>query len=163
MAASLLPLLLPLVVVAVPLVNLVLTAAVRMFQGKSPFEADRTHLHDRLLDSGVSHRGVVIDLYLWTALACGTGMGLLLLDPIWVLSVGLFLALVLTIVTRYVLPRWSFAKDPKVTDDGIEIISRAQIRWRDYLRHTQKHPEQLNLERLNSEPPTDETSPRKEN
>jgi UDP-GlcNAc:undecaprenyl-phosphate/decaprenyl-phosphate GlcNAc-1-phosphate transferase len=29
-------------------------------QGKSPFAADREHLHHRLLDAGVSHRNAVL-------------------------------------------------------------------------------------------------------
>ena len=136
--ASLLPLLLPVVVLAVPLVNLVMTAMVRVFQGKSPFEADRTHLHDRLLDSGLSHRGVVVDLYLWTALACGLGVGLLLYSTPVIVGVGALLAALLVLVTYYVLPRWSFTEERTVSDDGIEIISRTQVGWRKHIRQVMK-------------------------
>jgi UDP-GlcNAc:undecaprenyl-phosphate GlcNAc-1-phosphate transferase len=44
-----------------------------LLAGKSPFEADRLHLHHRLLDMGHSPVQAVMIFYLWTAmvsLAC---------------------------------------------------------------------------------------------
>ena len=40
----------------------------RLRAGRSPFAADREHLHHRLLDLGCSQRDAVIILYLWTAM-----------------------------------------------------------------------------------------------
>jgi UDP-GlcNAc:undecaprenyl-phosphate GlcNAc-1-phosphate transferase len=41
----------------------------RLRAGKSPFSADRLHLHHRLLDMGHSHLHAVLIFYSWTALA----------------------------------------------------------------------------------------------
>lgn len=67
------PLLLPLTVIALPVADLLLAIVRRVWKGKSPFAADRGHLHHRLLDIGHSHRRAVFILYFWSALiAFGT-------------------------------------------------------------------------------------------
>jgi len=68
-----LPILLPLAVVAVPLVDMVLAFIRRLGKGQSPFKADAHHLHHRLLRFGHSHRRAVAVLWMWTfVLAFGT-------------------------------------------------------------------------------------------
>ncbi len=67
------PILLPLVVIAVPLVDMALAVIRRTAKGKSPFAPDKHHLHHRLLRRGHSHRWAVAVLWMWTAvLALGT-------------------------------------------------------------------------------------------
>jgi UDP-GlcNAc:undecaprenyl-phosphate GlcNAc-1-phosphate transferase len=61
------PVLLPLAVLLVPMVDLVLAVVRRLGRGQSPFAADRRHLHHRLLDLGHSHARAVGVMYLWTA------------------------------------------------------------------------------------------------
>lgn len=61
------PVLLPLAVLLVPMVDLLLAVARRLGRGQSPFTADRRHLHHRLLDLGHSHGHAVAVMYLWTA------------------------------------------------------------------------------------------------
>jgi UDP-GlcNAc:undecaprenyl-phosphate GlcNAc-1-phosphate transferase len=63
-----LPLLLPLAVLAVPLVDLLLAVVRRTRAGRSPFAPDKAHLHHRLLEIGHSHTRAVLILYFWTAL-----------------------------------------------------------------------------------------------
>jgi len=77
---SLLPLLLPISVILVPIGDLVVTSVRRMLRGKSPFHADRSHFHDRLLERGHSHRGVVAILWMWTALVAFPPVALLTYD-----------------------------------------------------------------------------------
>ncbi len=71
--ASYIPIILPIAVLAVPLADFTLAVFRRLRAGKSPFEADRRHLHHRLLDMGHSPVQAVTIFYLWTAmvsLAC---------------------------------------------------------------------------------------------
>ena len=77
MIVSALPLILPLSVIFMPVLDLVVTSIRRMSRGKSPFVADRSHFHDRLLVAGHSHRGVVAILWMWTAIVCVPAVGLL--------------------------------------------------------------------------------------
>lgn len=72
-----LPLLLPLSVIFVPIGDLVVTSIRRISRGKSPFHADRSHFHDRLLVRGHSHRGVVAILWMWTGLVAFPAVALL--------------------------------------------------------------------------------------
>jgi len=81
------PMLLPLAVLIVPLLDFLLAVLRRLRAGMSPFEADRQHLHHRLLDMGHTHLQAVLILYAWTAvLAVGT---LLFLFVDWYLAIGI--------------------------------------------------------------------------
>ena len=73
---ALLPLLLPLAVVAVPLTDVVLAVSRRARAGRSPFAADKQHLHHRLLEMGHSQRRAVNLMYGWTALLAFTAVSM---------------------------------------------------------------------------------------
>jgi UDP-GlcNAc:undecaprenyl-phosphate GlcNAc-1-phosphate transferase len=61
------PILLPIVIVLLPLLDFGLAVIRRVRAGKSPFSPDRKHLHHRMLDMGHSDREAVIIFYAWTA------------------------------------------------------------------------------------------------
>ena len=61
------PILLPLAVLILPLLDFGLAVLRRLRAGKSPFSADRLHLHHRLLDIGHTHLQAVLIFYIWTA------------------------------------------------------------------------------------------------
>jgi UDP-GlcNAc:undecaprenyl-phosphate GlcNAc-1-phosphate transferase len=64
---TLLPLLLPFAVLAIPFLDLLLAVGRRIKAGKSPFAPDNQHLHHRLLSAGNSTNKTALILYLWTA------------------------------------------------------------------------------------------------
>lgn len=64
----LVPLLLPLAVVAVPFVDLTLAVVRRTREGRSPFSPDKLHLHHRLMEIGHGPRRAVLLMYAWAAL-----------------------------------------------------------------------------------------------
>ncbi len=64
---TLLPLLLPFAVLAIPLVDLILAVFRRALSGRSPFAPDKEHLHHRLLGAGNSHQRAAVIMYFWTA------------------------------------------------------------------------------------------------
>ena len=72
--ASYIPILLPFAVLAMPLADFVLAVLRRLRAGKSPFEADRLHLHHRLLDMGHSPVQAVSIFYLGTAVLSIAGL-----------------------------------------------------------------------------------------
>ncbi|STC70225.1 glycosyltransferase family 4 protein [Corynebacterium pilosum] len=66
------PIMVVVAAVALPVLDLVMAVVRRVSQGKSPFTADRQHIHHRLLDLGHTHRRTVLVLYLWvSAIAFG--------------------------------------------------------------------------------------------
>ncbi|MEV7693030.1 MraY family glycosyltransferase [Microbacterium sp. NPDC089189] len=62
------PILLPVAVVILPLIDFGSAILRRMRAGKSPFSPDRKHLHHRMLDMGHSDRDAVLIFYAWTAI-----------------------------------------------------------------------------------------------
>ena len=50
-------------ILIIPLVDTMRVFVIRLLKGKSPFRADRNHLHHVLLDSGMSQRAVCFTLY----------------------------------------------------------------------------------------------------
>ncbi|MDO5635535.1 MAG: MraY family glycosyltransferase [Micrococcus sp.] len=86
------PILLPLAVTLLPLLDLLLAVVRRTAKGVSPFTPDRGHLHHKLLDGGYSHPQTVLLLYLWAALfAIGTVAFNFL--PWWLVALGMTLSL----------------------------------------------------------------------
>lgn len=66
------PLVIPLFLLGVPLVDLILAVLRRATRkGVGIAEADKEHLHHRLMRLGHGHRRTVLILWLWTALLCG--------------------------------------------------------------------------------------------
>jgi UDP-GlcNAc:undecaprenyl-phosphate/decaprenyl-phosphate GlcNAc-1-phosphate transferase len=60
----------PLLVLAVPLLDTTLSPVRRILRGRHPFKADRDHLHHRLLAMGLSQTRVVLLTYIVTAVCC---------------------------------------------------------------------------------------------
>ncbi|WP_022868293.1 glycosyltransferase family 4 protein [Schaalia vaccimaxillae] len=101
---GLLPLILPLSVIFMPVLDLIVTSIHRMRRGHSPFKADRSHFHDRLLMRGHTHRGVVAILWMWTAIVCVPAVGLLIFDWQRVAAFALPAIVVAVIITLTEFP-----------------------------------------------------------
>jgi len=80
---TLLPLLLPFAVLAIPLADLVLAVIRRLSSGRSPFAPDKEHLHHRLLTAGNSHKKTVLIMYLWTA-TLAVPVTVAAFTPLWI-------------------------------------------------------------------------------
>src|SRR5699024_3872992 len=61
-----LPILLPVGVMVIPFLDFGLAVLRRFGSGRSPFHADKRHLHHRLLSLGHSGRTAVLIMYTWT-------------------------------------------------------------------------------------------------
>lgn len=83
-----LPILLPIAVMVIPFLDFALAVVRRIGSGRSPFHADKAHLHHRLLSLGHSKTTAVLIMYTWTV----------------VISIGMLLPLVLQ--TRSVIIFW---------------------------------------------------------
>ena len=71
---TLLPIALPVAVMAIPLVDLFLAVIRRTRAGRNPFAPDKQHLHHRLLEMGHSQGRAVLLMYAWTGLVAGTAV-----------------------------------------------------------------------------------------
>ena len=82
---AILPLILPISILVLPLLDFALAVIRRLLAGKSPFAADRLHLHHRLQDFGHSHMGSVLVFYFWSISVSVSCLMLFLTDLVWVI------------------------------------------------------------------------------
>ena len=82
-SATLLGMTAPLMALAVPLIDTSLAITRRFLRGQPIFSPDRSHIHHRLLDFGLTHRKAVLSLY-----CAGLIASLLSLSLIWARSHG---------------------------------------------------------------------------
>jgi len=90
-----LPIVLPFAVLLLPLADFSLAVLRRLSAGKSPFSADRKHLHHRLLDMGHSHLHAVLIFYGWTAVVSVGFLLFFIVKPWWIPLVLMVLGAVL--------------------------------------------------------------------
>ena len=67
-------LLLPLLVLAVPILDTSFVVARRMKHGRPIYGADRSHLHHRFLNIGFSQRRAAVTMWLWCASLAGAAL-----------------------------------------------------------------------------------------
>lgn len=99
------PLALPFAVLIVPLLDFGLAVLRRLRAGKSPFSADRKHLHHRLLDMGHSHFHAVLIFYAWTAVVAVGALLFLFWAWWWALTAMVVGLIACTLVTLAPLSR----------------------------------------------------------
>jgi UDP-GlcNAc:undecaprenyl-phosphate GlcNAc-1-phosphate transferase len=103
LAPTFLPLALPVTLLVVPIADLVLAVIRRTRAGRSPFAADKQHLHHRLLEIGHSQRRAVLIMWMWAALVAGSTVVIsLYTGP--VMWGGIATAAAMTIGLTFVLP-----------------------------------------------------------
>ena len=104
-AAILLPVVLPLAILSLPLLDVLLAVVRRTRAGRRPWHPDAEHLHHRMLQIGHTHVRAVLLLYLWAALVALGAVSFAYFEgwlPFVVIAVLAISALALTIW----LPKW---------------------------------------------------------
>jgi UDP-GlcNAc:undecaprenyl-phosphate GlcNAc-1-phosphate transferase len=115
---TVLPLLLPISLLMVPIVDLVLAVVRRTRAGRSPMSADKQHLHHRLLEIGHSQRRAVLIMWMWAATIAAGAVIVSLFDRWWVWwSLGTMLAL--TVALTFVLPQVHRPRKTGLGDTGL--------------------------------------------
>lgn len=100
------PVVVPLLVLAVPLLDVVLAIVRRMRRGLGVSHADKEHIHHRLLEIGHSHRQAVLLMYLWSALISGCALAVAFIDGgELVISIVAGAILVATVLPRLIRDR----------------------------------------------------------
>ena len=88
----------PLCVMAVPFYDMLTVIWIRCREGRSPFEADRSHFSHRLVELGLTRGQAVLTIYLTTA-TCGLGALLLhYVDAVGAAVILLMICCVLTLI-----------------------------------------------------------------
>lgn len=108
------PLILPVAILILPMLDFAMAVLRRLRAGKSPFSADRQHIHHRLQDLGHGHLGAVLVFYLWTAVISISCILVFFLDwqlVLLIFTLGVILALSYTL--RPVLQKRKMALNVK--------------------------------------------------
>ena len=136
---TVLPVLLPVSLLVVPVVDMVLAVVRRTRAGRSPFSPDKQHLHHRLLEIGHSQRRAVLIMWMWAAIMA-SGAVLVSLESGALVWVSLVLMLLFAVAMTFVLPRLhrppktglgdtglpenaAVEKGPEDDDGGVEPLS----------------------------------------
>ena len=102
---ALLPLLMPIAILAVPLVDLLLAVLRRTRGGQAPWTPDKLHLHHRLLQIGHTHARAVVIMYLWSALIAGGAVAVAFVHSRPMLVLATFLAGAAVLLVASNIPR----------------------------------------------------------
>jgi UDP-GlcNAc:undecaprenyl-phosphate/decaprenyl-phosphate GlcNAc-1-phosphate transferase len=97
LAALALPVVIPLLVLAVPFVDVVFAIIRRLRRGRPVFRPDKEHIHHRLLEIGHTHRQAVLLMYLWSALLASAALAITFVRS-RTLAVGLLVAVAVILV-----------------------------------------------------------------
>lgn len=98
-----LPLVIPLIVLAVPILDTLLAIIRRARRRRPIFHADKEHMHHRLLEIGHGHRQAVLIMYVWSAAVGGLTLTLSIV-PNRVFAI-LFFALAIALFLYTLIPR----------------------------------------------------------
>jgi UDP-GlcNAc:undecaprenyl-phosphate GlcNAc-1-phosphate transferase len=112
LAAIAIPVVVPLLVLAVPLLDVVLAIVRRMRKGIGIAHADKEHIHHRLMDIGHSHRQAVLLMYLWGALIAGAALVAAYVNG----RILVVVILVSAVLVATVLPRLIRDRTPRGSD-----------------------------------------------
>ncbi len=118
LAVVAIPVLVPLLVLAVPLLDVVLAIVRRMRRGIGVAHADKEHIHHRLMDIGHSHRQAVLLMYLWSALISICALAVAFIDG----RLRVAMILVAAVLVATVLPRLIRDRAPRGSD-GVAAVS----------------------------------------
>ena len=95
--ATLMTMLTPVIALGLPIFDMVVVMIRRIWSGKSPMSADRTHAHHRLFDSGLSQKQTVLWLYAisicfgLTAISITTAEGRIIAFVAGIVGIALFI------------------------------------------------------------------------
>ena len=94
-------LLMPVVVLAIPLYDMLSVTLVRLSQGKSPFKGDLQHFSHRLVQRGMSGRGAVVVIYGFTLITGISGILLVWADARTAILLGAQVAALLIVLAMF--------------------------------------------------------------
>jgi UDP-GlcNAc:undecaprenyl-phosphate GlcNAc-1-phosphate transferase len=97
LAALAIPAAIPLLVLAVPLVDVAWAIVRRLRRGRPVYAPDKEHIHHRLLEIGHTHRQAVLLMYLWSALLASSAIAMTFV-PSRTLAVGLLMGIAAVLI-----------------------------------------------------------------
>ena len=123
LAAVAIPIVLPLLVLAIPFLDVLLAIVRRMRKGLGVHHADKEHIHHRLMDIGHSQRQAVVLMYLWSALISGCALAVAFIDG-RLIVIGIVTG---ALLAAAVLPRLMRDRAPHGSDVGSTLTAGPSV------------------------------------
>jgi UDP-GlcNAc:undecaprenyl-phosphate GlcNAc-1-phosphate transferase len=101
-AAFAIPVLIPVFVLAVPLIDVAMAVIRRLRRGRPVFAPDKEHIHHQLREIGHTHRRAVLTMYFWAILLAGSGLAVSFINGRLINSV--ILAVALSLIAATIIP-----------------------------------------------------------
>jgi UDP-GlcNAc:undecaprenyl-phosphate GlcNAc-1-phosphate transferase len=123
-AAFSIPVLIPVLVLAVPLLDVVLAILRRMRRGRPVFAPDKEHLHHQLREIGHSHRQAVLLMYVWSVVASGSALAIAFINGrgvIIAILAGAAVLIALTLVPNRVR-QWRAARSDRRANEAVPTV-----------------------------------------
>ncbi len=95
----------PILILGVPIIDMTVVFFKRLLRGKNIFLADRSHIHFRIMDKGISHKNTVFLLYSVQGIAALLTFGYLQTFDRW-LVISLALLIIFTLQHIYLILRY---------------------------------------------------------
>jgi UDP-GlcNAc:undecaprenyl-phosphate GlcNAc-1-phosphate transferase len=116
-----LPIFLPLLVLAIPFLDVALAIVRRVRRRSGVAHADKEHIHHRLLDVAHSHRRAVLLLYLWSALISACALAVAFVDSRGIVGLVTLVALAVFLATS--VPLVLGRRDAASSESGVARVS----------------------------------------
>ena len=117
-AQALFSIVVPALIFALPVMDTVLAFFRRIFKGQNPFQADRQHLHHKLLDSGFTARQSVLVIYIASAVFCIASI--LYMKYKWIALSLVVVGFAFLEILKYRKKISQFLKRERVSDDAVQ-------------------------------------------
>jgi UDP-GlcNAc:undecaprenyl-phosphate/decaprenyl-phosphate GlcNAc-1-phosphate transferase len=115
-AAFSIPILIPVFVLAIPLMDVAMAVVRRVRRGRPVFAPDKEHIHHQLREIGHTHRQAVLIMYFWSILLAGSGLAVSFINGRALVSTIMLLALGL-IAATYLPRRIRESRRPRAVPD----------------------------------------------
>ncbi|HYV00827.1 MAG TPA: MraY family glycosyltransferase [Actinomycetota bacterium] len=129
-AAFSIPVLIPAIVLAVPLLDVALAVIRRLRRGRPVFAPDKEHIHHQLQQIGHTHRRAVLIMYIWGVLAAGSALAITYINGRLLVSAVLaaaFLLMAATVVPARLRERAQARRARELAAQGSSSTSPAAM------------------------------------
>ena len=110
-------------ILIIPIFDTLRVIVIRLVQGKSPFMADRNHLHHRLLDTGMTHTQATMVLSAFNILMIGTALSFQYIGTVELLIlIGLVALLMNTMLWLYDVRQVIVQSQPLIVEEDSEKV-----------------------------------------
>ena len=125
-AAFAIPVLIPVFVLAVPLIDVAMAVVRRLRRGRPVFAPDKEHIHHQLRQIGHTHRRAVVIMYYWAILLAGSGLAVSFVNGRLIVG-GILVAALVLIAASLVPSRLRERRRLRRVGEAAKTLAEAEV------------------------------------